>query len=89
MCFSGQCTGSHLTKIDLGGLTGINDEGMRKICLLNSLSNLEEFHCEKSSLLSIATVNLLLNNCDKLKAISDLQNWTLLEPSFLGDLMQR
>ena len=87
--FLGQCTSPHLTKIDLGGLTGINDEGMRKICLLNPLSNLEEFHCEKSSFLSVATVNLLLNNCDKLKAISDLQNWSELDPAYLGNLMER
>ena len=86
---SGQCTGPHLTKIDLRGQTGINDEGMTKIFLLNSLSNLEEFHCEKTTLLTVATVNLLINNCDKLRAISDLQNWTSLEPSFLGNLMER
>ena len=85
----GQCSGSSLRKIDLGSQTGINDEGMRKIFLMNSLSNLEEFHCEKSSTLTIATANLLINNCDNLKAISDLQNWSEIEPSFLGSLMER
>ena len=62
---------------------------MRKIFLMNSLSNLEEFHCEKSNTLTIATANLLINNCDNLKAISDLQNWSELDPSFLGSLMER
>ena len=56
---------------------------------MKSLENLEEFHCEKSSLLSIATANLLINNCDNLKAISDLQNWSELDPSYLGNLMER
>lgn len=56
---------------------------------MKSLENLEEFHCEKSSQLSIATANLLINNCDNLKAISDLQNWSELDPSYLGNLMER
>ena len=84
-----QCSGSTLRKIDLGGLTAVNDDSIRKILLMKSLENLEEFHCEKSSLLSIATANLLINNCDNLKAISDLQNWSELDPSYLGNLMER
>ena len=87
--FIGQCTGSSLRQIDLGSQTGITDEAMRKIFLLDTLTNLEEFHCEKSSTLTADTANMLIDNCDNLKAISDLQNWSSLEPSFLGSLMER
>ena len=78
-----------MKKIDIGSQTAVNDESMRKIFLMNSLSNLEEFYCERSQALTIATANLLINNCDKLRAISDLQNWSELDPSFLGNLMER
>ena len=67
----------------------MTDESMRKIFLMKALTNLEEFHCERSQTLTIATANLLINNCDKLKAISDLQNWSELDPTFLGNLMER
>ena len=86
---TGTCAGDSLKKIDIGSQTAVTDESMMKIFLMNTLSNLEEFHCERNQTLTIATANLIINNCDKLKAISDLQNWSELDPTFLGNLMER
>ena len=85
----GTCTGDSIRKIDIGGQSEVTDESMMKIFLRNPLTNLEEFHCERSQTLTIATANLIINNCDKLKAISDLQNWSELDPAYLGNLMER
>ena len=58
---------------------------MIKILLQNPLTMLEEFHCERNTDFTLATINLLVNNCDNLKALSDLQSWTGIDP---GDLSQ-
>ena len=47
---------------------------------------LEEFHCERNTDFTLATINLLVNNCDNLKALSDLQSWTGIDP---GDLREQ
>ena len=59
---------------------------MIKILLQNPLTMLEEFHCERNTDFTLATINLLVNNCDNLKALSDLQSWTGIDP---GDLREQ
>ena len=39
-------------------------------------------------LFSKSTINLIINNCDQLKALSDLQSWTAIEPSDLSQFRQ-
>ncbi len=69
-----------LKSVNLGSHSGLTDESMVKIFLQNPLPDLEEFHCERSLHLSLVSLNLLVHNCDKLKAISDLQCWLALDP---------
>merc|ERR1712083_61016 len=70
-----------LKTIDIGPKSDINDEIVNKILKLNPLKQLEEFHCEKSDKLSLLTFDLLVNNCENLKAIGDLQKWMEVEPA--------
>lgn len=74
----------NLKIINLGLNIGLTDDGMIKVIIQNPLKKLEEFHCERNLHLTMTTVNLLVNNCDKLKAISDLQCWTALDPNELS-----
>ena len=49
---------------------------------------LEEFHCERNTDFTLGTINLLVNNCDNLKALSDLQSWTGIDPGDLSHFRQ-
>ena len=78
----------NLKTIDIGPKSDICDETMMKIILQNPLTHLEEFHCEKSDKLSLLSVNLLVNNCENLRAIGDLQNWMQIQPAELCKLRE-
>ena len=60
--------------IDLGTNNGLTDQSIIKVLLQNPLTMLEEFHCERNTDFTLGTINLLVNNCDNLKALSDLQS---------------
>ena len=66
--------------INLGSINGLTDESMLKIYLKNPLTDLEEFHVESATNLSMMTVNLIVNNCLNIKSISDLQKWPAIDP---------
>ena len=72
--------------IDLGTNNGLTDQSIIKVLLQNPLTMLEEFHCERNTDFTLGTINLLVNNCDNLKALSDLQSWTGIDP---GDLREQ
>ena len=78
----------NLKTIDIGHNSDICDETMMKIILQNPLTHLEEFHCEKSEKLSLLSVNLLVNNCENLRAIGDLQKWMQIQPGELCKLRE-
>ena len=77
-----------LKSIDIGPKSDISDETMLKLFVQNPLKSLEEFHCEKSDGLSLLTVNLLVNNCENLRAIGDLQKWMKIQPAELCKLRE-
>ncbi|XP_015438525.1 PREDICTED: uncharacterized protein LOC107193567 isoform X1 [Dufourea novaeangliae] len=61
--------------IQLGSSTGIGDETMRRILLRNQMRKLEELKILYSHDLSMKTVQLLMENCDNLRRLSELENW--------------
>ena len=73
-----------LKVISIGPLNELNDESMLKIVIQNPLEHLEEFHCDKSNHMTMMSVNLLVNNCHNMKAISDLQSWMAIDPADLS-----
>ena len=78
--------------INLGSINGLTDESMLKIYLKNPLTDLEEFHVESATNLSMMTVNLIVNNCLRIKSISDLQKWPAIDPVELSkfrDMIRR
>ena len=44
---------------------------------------LQEFHCEKSdgNGLTLNSLEMLLSECPRLKAVSDIQAWSAIEPA--------
>lgn len=73
-----------LKVISIGVHNELTDESMVKIIIQNPLEHLEEFYVDKSNHLTMMSVNLLVNNCHNLKAISDLQSWLAIDPSDLS-----
>ncbi|XP_076639558.1 uncharacterized protein LOC143351655 [Colletes latitarsis] len=61
--------------IQLGSSTGIGDETMGRIFLQNSMRKLEELKILYSHDLSMKTVQLLMQNCDNLRRLSELESW--------------
>ena len=53
----------------------------------NAIANvaivLQEFHCEKSdgNGLTLNSLEMLLSECPRLKAVSDIQAWSAIEPA--------
>nr|XP_031825877.1 uncharacterized protein LOC116424082 isoform X2 [Nomia melanderi] len=80
-----ECTNMHLEFllshcinikfIQLGSSTGIGDEAMRRILLQNPMNKLEELKILYSHDLSMKTIQLLMENCDNLRRLSELENW--------------
>ena len=75
-------------KIHLGHAAQVNDETILKIYAQHGLCSLEEFHCEKSSGLTLNALTLLLNSCDELRAVSDIQAWSGVTPAEVGAFRQ-
>lgn len=61
--------------IHLGSSTGITHSSIVKILSVNPMKNLEELRILYSTDMSIRTVELLLQNCSKLKVLSELEGW--------------
>ncbi|XP_029053554.2 uncharacterized protein LOC114881080 [Osmia bicornis bicornis] len=70
--------------IQLGSSTGIGDETMRKILLKNSMKKLEELKILYSHDLSMKTVQLLMQNCDNLRRLAELESWGGISPTELN-----
>lgn len=69
--------------IQLGSSTGIEDDTMRRIFLLNPMRKLEELKILYSLDLSMKTVQLLIQHCDHLYRLSELENWQGISPTEL------
>lgn len=78
---------SHCTNIkfiQLGSSTDIGDETMRRILLQNPMSKLEELKILYSHDLSMKTIQLLMENCDNLRRLTELENWQGISPAELN-----
>lgn len=61
--------------IQLGSSTGIGDVTMAKVLSKNPMKHLEELKILHSDNLSMKTVHLLMNHCDNLRVLSELESW--------------
>lgn len=61
--------------IQLGSSTGISDLTMARILSENPMNKLEELKIVYSHDLSMNTVRLLMQNCENLRRLSELENW--------------
>jgi hypothetical protein len=59
----------------LGSSTGIGDVTMAKVLSKNPMKHLEELKILHSDNLSMKTVHLLMNHCDNLRVLSELESW--------------
>lgn len=69
---------SHCTNvkfIQLGSSTGIGDTTMKKVFTQNPMRKLEELKILYSDDLSMRTVRLLMQNCENLRRLSELESW--------------
>ncbi|XP_049774982.1 uncharacterized protein LOC126162482 isoform X1 [Schistocerca cancellata] len=69
--------------IQLGSSTGIGDDTMAKVLAVNPMQKLEELKILYSDNLSMHTVNLLMNHCDNLRVLSELESWQGISPAEL------
>ena len=82
---------SHCTNvrfIQLGSSTGIDDATMRRVLTRNPMSQLEELKILYSADLSMNTVKLLMQNCQNLRRLSELESWQGISPAEL-DVFRR
>lgn len=71
--------------IQLGSSTGIGDAIMAKVLALNPMKKLEELRILYSDDLSMRTVSLLMNHCDNLRVLSELESWQgITEPELVA-----
>ena len=61
--------------IQLSSSTGIGDTTMKKVFSLNPMTKLEELKILYSADLSMNTVRLLMQNCENLRRLSELESW--------------
>lgn len=61
--------------IQLGSSTGIGDDTMARVLTKNPMNKLEELKILYSDDLSMKTVKLLMQNCDNLRRLSELESW--------------
>lgn len=61
--------------IQLGSSTGIGDKTMARVLSKNPMHKLEELKILYSDDLSMKTVRLLMQNCDNLRRLSELESW--------------
>lgn len=74
----------HVQRVHLGRNSDVGDEAMLKVYVQHGWTDLEEFHCEKSELLTMNTLQLLTNQCRRIRAISDIQAWSGVTPTQVG-----
>lgn len=70
--------------IQLGSSTGIGDETIRRIFSQNPMHKLEELKILYSHDLSMKTIQLLMQSCDNLYRLSELENWQGISPAELN-----
>ena len=68
------CAGSTLESIEFGTSTGISDQVLAEN-INGSLKNLRVFKVAHSTILTMKSVQLLLENCSNLQEISDLTSF--------------
>lgn len=69
---------SHCTNIkfiQLGSSTGVGDSTMKRVFTHNQMAKLEELKILYSEDLSMKTVQLLMQNCENLRRLSELESW--------------
>ncbi|XP_014225866.1 uncharacterized protein LOC106651734 [Trichogramma pretiosum] len=75
--------------IHLGSSTGVGDATMRRVLAKNRMAKLEELKIIYGAELSMATVHLLLRNCQRLARLSELESWDGISPPELDAFRQR
>lgn len=78
---------SHCTNIkfiQLGSSTGIGDATMKRILSKNPMNKLEELKILYSHDLSMETVQLLMQNCENLHRLAELESWQGITPDELN-----
>lgn len=70
--------------IHLGASTGIGDELLRKILIRNPMCKLEELKILFSHDCSMKTIQLLMQHCNNLRRLSELENWPKISPTELS-----
>lgn len=74
--------------IQLGSSTEITDEIMRRVLKKNPMENIEELRILYSHNLSMQTVQLLMIHCERLRTLSELENWEGISASELRDFRE-
>ncbi|XP_031780800.2 SCF E3 ubiquitin ligase complex F-box protein grrA-like [Nasonia vitripennis] len=77
---------SHCTNIKfihLGSSTGIGDATICRVFSKNRMTKLEELKILYSTDLSMASVHLLMQNCENLRRLSELESWDGISPQEL------
>ena len=74
--------------VHLGSSTHVTDETFHNLAQAGCLSKLEEIQIERSSDLSLETLNTLLCHCPGIKSVGDLANWGHVTGSELGEMRQ-
>ncbi|XP_063989832.1 uncharacterized protein LOC135169062 isoform X1 [Diachasmimorpha longicaudata] len=61
--------------IQLGSSTGVGDVTMQKVFAVNKMRELEEMKILYGGDLSMRTVRLIMENCERLRRLSELEGW--------------
>ncbi|XP_014204185.1 uncharacterized protein LOC106636327 [Copidosoma floridanum] len=79
---------ANVRSIHLGSSTGIGDATMRRALTRNPMGKLEDLKILYSSDLSMSTVQLLMENCQNLRRLSELESWDGIAPQDLDAFRQ-
>ncbi|XP_059092006.1 uncharacterized protein LOC131887417 [Tigriopus californicus] len=79
---------AHVRRVHLGRNSDVGDEAMLKVYVQHGWTHLEEFHCEKSDHLTVNTLQLLTHQCGQIRAISDIQAWSAVLPTQVGQFRE-
>ena len=79
----------NVKSIHLGSSTGIHDSTLKRIFVANQMKKLEELKILYSTDLSMGAVHLLMQNCENLRRLSELESWDGVSPQELKAFRER
>jgi len=83
------CTAApRLRVLHLGSTTQVRDSTFPELIAKGALSDLEELQIEKSSNLSMVTLDALIGGCKELRSVGDLSQWEGISGPDLGQMRQ-